>query len=210
MNGIIKVYKSLCSLGFFVKKAVEFLKKDLVMKKVIDGVGEVKVNKSDDYFLSLVTSIMYQQLNGKAAKSIFDRFASACGPVTPVNVLGLNDEVLMGCGVSRQKRSYLKSLAQRFIDDLITPEKFYEMSDQEVIDELVQVRGLGVWSAQMFLMFSLGRLDVFAPLDYGLRKAIQVNYGLENMPSPKEAKVFAERWKPYRTIASLYLWKSVD
>ncbi|MBR9678012.1 MAG: DNA-3-methyladenine glycosylase 2 family protein [Nanoarchaeota archaeon] len=193
-----------------MKKAVEFLKKDLVMKGIIESVGEVKVDKSDDYFLSLVTSIMYQQLNSKAAKSIFDRFAEACGPVTPVNVFGLSDEVLKGCGLSRQKRSYLKSLAEHFLNNIITPGKFHELSDQEVVDELVQVRGLGVWSAQMFLMFSLGRLDVFAPLDYGLRKAIQVNYSLKEMPSPKEAEAFAERWKPYRTIASLYLWKSVD
>ncbi len=126
------------------------------------------------------------------------------------NLSALSIEQLKMAGFSNNKTTYIKDLADKFIDGTIAPRKFKKMDDDEIVETLTKVKGIGPWTAQMFLIFSLNRMDVFAPADYGLRKAIQKIHNLEKLPTPKEAENFAEKWKPYRTIASLYLWKSMD
>ncbi|MFW9922080.1 MAG: DNA-3-methyladenine glycosylase family protein [Candidatus Thorarchaeota archaeon] len=196
------------------EEIIKTLQKDPVMKKILaNAKKEVMVKEStDDCFQSLYETIIYQQLSGKAASSILRKFLTLFpeGKVTPKDVLAKSEEELASAGISRQKRGYLYSLAEKFLDGTITPEKFGSMSDEEIITELVQIKGIGPWSAQMYLMFTLGREDVFAPDDLGLRKAIQVNYNLTELPKPKEAEKIAEQWKPYRTWASLLLWKSIE
>ncbi|MFX1538719.1 MAG: DNA-3-methyladenine glycosylase family protein [Promethearchaeota archaeon] len=196
-----------------MKEAIDFLKKDKVMKAIIEKKGEeIKLSQSDNYFESLLTTIIYQQLSGKAAKSILQKLLALFPEQkpTPELLLKVKEEDLVAAGISRQKRGYLFSLAEKFADGTITTEKFHKMTDEEIIQELVQVKGIGRWSAQMFLMFDLGREDVFAPDDLGLRKALQINYDFDELPKPKEAGKFAERWKPYRTYASIFLWRSIS
>jgi DNA-3-methyladenine glycosylase II len=196
-----------------MKKAMDFLgNNDPVMRRIINEKGKISLKPNKDYFNNLVQSIMYQQLNGKAATVIYNRFLDLfLGKKPDPKLLSrMDEEKLVSAGISRQKRSYLYSLAEKFLDKTITPEGFQKMEDDEIINELVQVRGIGRWSAQMFLIFSLARKDVFAPDDFGLRRAMMLNYKMQGMPKPKEAEEFARMWKPYRTFASLYLWKSVD
>lgn len=187
------------------------LKNDPVMKKLIEKHGPIELKRNNDYFESLVQSIIYQQLHSKAAESIHNKFLSLFkGPITARKVLKIDEEKMSSIGLSRQKTSYLKSLAEYFARGKINPGKFHEMGDEDIINELTKVKGIGEWTAQMFLIFSLARKDVFAPKDFGLRKAIMLNYGMEGMPSPKEAEEFSRKWSPFRTYASLYLWKSTD
>lgn len=194
-----------------MKKALIFLKKDKVMKNLIDTyTEEIKLSESKNHFIDLVETIIYQQLSYKAARTIYKRLVQLFKDQnpTPEKLLKLSEYELASAGVSRQKRNYLYSLAEKFQDGTVNPESYYELSDEEIIDELVQIKGIGRWSAQMFLLFNLGRKDIFAPDDLGLRKAIQLNYNMDEMPKPKEAEVFAERWKPFRSYASVLLWRS--
>lgn len=194
-----------------MKEIMDFLKKDKVLGKIIEKEGELKLKEEKSYFHSLLETIIYQQISWKAAESITNKFLALFpkGKPTPKLLKTLSEEKLASAGISRQKRVYLYSLAEKFLDKTITIENFDEMNNEEIIEELIQVKGIGKWSAQMFLMFTLGREDIFAPDDLGLRKALVINYDFEVLPKPKEAEKFAERWKPYRSYASLYLWRSV-
>ncbi|NHK30813.1 MAG: DNA-3-methyladenine glycosylase 2 family protein [Asgard group archaeon] len=195
-----------------MNKALEFLKKDKVMKRLVETyTEEIKLQENYNHFVDLVETIIYQQISYKAAKTIFERFTQLFKDQKPTSnkLLKLSEEELANAGISRQKRGYLYSLAEKFQDGTVKPEKYEKLSDNEIIDELVQIKGIGKWSAQMFLLFNLGREDIFAPDDLGLRKGIQKQYKLEELPKPKEAEKFAERWKPYRSYASVLLWRSV-
>ncbi len=119
----------------------------------------------------------------------------------------LNEIDLQSAGISRQKRAYCVNLSRKFIDKSINPKKFDQMTDEEIITELIQTKGIGRWTAQMFLIFSLAREDIFAPDDLGLRRAIMLIYGFDELPSAKDLEQFSIRWKPYRSYASLYLWR---
>jgi len=194
-----------------MSKATIFLKKDEILKQIIEKVGEVKLNKSTNYFVSLIEQMIYQQITGKAAATIFQRFKALFPEelITPEALLDLTEAELLSAGISRQKRGYLYSLSEKFIDGTIKPKKFVLMEDEEIIAELIKAKGIGRWTAQMFLIFTLAREDVFAPDDLGLRKAIQLHYKWEELPKPKEVEEFAKRWKPYRSYASHYLWRSL-
>lgn len=194
-----------------MNQVILFLTKDKVMKSIIDKVGEIKLVKNPNYFESLVEQMIYQQITGKAAATIFQRF-KALFPnelITPEELLKLTEDELLSAGISRQKRGYLYSLSEKFIDGTIKPEKFEQMTDEDIIADLIKAKGIGPWTAQMFLIFTLAREDVFAPDDLGLRKAIQLHYKLDELPKPKELEEFAKRWKPYRSYASHYLWRSL-
>lgn len=192
-----------------INKAIDYLSKDKTMKQLI-AVHEKPVLKNrKDYFAVLAHSIIYQQLAGKAAETIYKRFKKLCGRVTAQRVSELNTAQLRSVGLSQNKECYIKDLAGKFIDSTIQARKFKNMNDAEIIEALTRVKGIGEWTAQMFLMFSLNRMDVFAPEDYGLRKAIQKIHNLDKLPTPKEAEEIADKWKPYRTVASLYLWESL-
>jgi len=195
-----------------MKKALEVLGKDPVLKKIIDQLDEeLSLKHSDNYFYDLAEIIIFQQLSGKAARTIFQRLLDLCPErkLTAEAVIALEEDQLAQAGVSRQKRRYLKSLAEKFLDGTIQPEKFPELSDEAILDQLTQVKGIGKWSAQIYMMFSLGREDIFPADDLSLRKALQKNFVLPELPMSKEVEQLAERWQPYRSFAALLLWKSL-
>ena len=181
-------------------------------------------------FHSLAEAIVYQQLNGKAAVTIFKRFAALAGePLTPEGILKLKDEQMRSVGLSKQKSAYLKDLAAKTHAGLLDFSRLSELPDEEVIDHLIQVKGIGVWTAHMFLMFSLRRPNVLPTGDYGVQVAMFKHYldvrrakaasGKSakksrkrkiKLPKPAEMEKIAKSWEPYRSIACWYLWRSLD
>jgi len=164
-------------------------------------------------FQSLAESIIYQQISGGAAASILKKLV-ALWPrkkfPTPDDVLKIKIEKLRTAGVSPQKAAYLKDLAQKFKDGTINPALFPNMSDTEIIEHVVAVKGIGEWTAQMFLMFTLGRPDVLPTGDLGIQKAIQKLFALRTKPSPKKMQKLAKAWEGHRTVACFYLWRTLD
>jgi DNA-3-methyladenine glycosylase II len=192
------------------KKAEKFLFKDRYIGPLIKKYGPCKIvpSKKKDYFKDLVDSIISQQLSGKAAKIIFLRVEEGIGGISPSNILKTQDRKFRKFGLSRQKTSYLKDLAKRTLEKEIEIKKLDGLSDEDVIAELVMIKGIGRWTAEMFLMFSLARQDVFPLDDLGIRKGIVKL--LKRKFNTLKIVEFAERWKPYRTLASWYIWKSLD
>ena len=172
------------------------------------GPCKIKPSKRTDYFLDLVDAIVSQQLSGKAAATIFGRVKEGLGKVVPAKILSTPDAKFRGWGLSRQKTSYLKDLAQKVKEGDLKIEKLDKLPDEEVMEELIAVKGIGRWTAEMFLMFSLARPDTFPIDDLGIQKGIAKL--LKKEISSKKMVNFAERWKPYRTAASWYVWKIVD
>ena len=166
----------------------------------------------ESYFVSLVESIISQQLSVKAADTIYNRFKKLFKKeeITPEEAINLPEEVIRAAGISYQKIKYIKDLADKTLASGIVFEQFEIMTDEEIIEELVKVKGIGRWTAEMFLMFSMGRPDVFSFGDLGLRNAIEKLYKLDHKPTQIEAEKIAEKWKPYRTTACRYLWKSLE
>jgi len=195
-----------------MRKAIHHLKKsDPVLRAVIDRVGPCRMEFGSPEFASLAETIVYQQLNGKAAVTIFNRFAALAGePLTPEGVLKLTDEQLRSVGLSKQKSSYLKDLSAKTAAGLLDFARLPELPDEEVIKHLTQVKGIGVWSAQMFLMFTLRRPDVLPTGDYGIQAAIKKHYKKRKMPKPDVMEKIARPWAPYRSVACWYLWRSLD
>ncbi len=192
------------------KKAQRFLAKDKYLGPLVKKHGpcKIKPSKKKDYFLDLVDAIVSQQLSGKAAATIFGRVKEGLGKVVPSKILSTPDAKFKGWGLSRQKTSYLKDLAKKVKEGDIKIEKLDKLPDEEVMEELLAVKGIGRWTAEMFLMFSLARPDVFPVDDLGIQKGIQRL--LKRRISSQKMGKFAERWKPFRTPASWYVWKIVD
>ena len=162
-------------------------------------------------FHSLAEAIVYQQLNGKAAVTIFKRFTALAGdPVTPRGILKLSGAELRSVGLSKQKSSYLKDLAQRAERGELDFSRLPSLTDDEVIQQLTQVRGVGVWTAHMFLMFTLRRPNVLPTGDYGIQAAIKKHYRKRKLPKPQQMEKIARPWEPYRSVACWYLWRSLD
>jgi DNA-3-methyladenine glycosylase II len=200
--------------GMDLDSAVETLKKrDSVLRHIINRIGPCTLTLEPHAFKALAESILYQQLSIKAASTIVKRF-TALYPERPFpgpeDILNTTDEDLRSAGISGQKARYLKDLSLKFQEGIITPTKFPEMDDEEIIEHLVQVKGIGRWTAEMFLIFSLGRPDVLPVDDFGLRKAVGKHYGTGDLASPEQTRKIAETWQPYRTFATWYLWKSLD
>src|SRR5580700_6043092 len=195
-----------------MRKAVNHLKKsDPILCGIIDRVGPCRMEFGEPQFAALAESIVYQQLNGKAAATIFERFAALAGePLTPEGILNLSDAQLRGVGLSKQKSAYLKDLSAKTAAGLLDFARLPELSDEEVIQHLTQVKGVGVWTAQMFLMFSLRRPNVLPTGDYGVQMAIKKHYKKRKLPKPKDMEKIAKPWVPYRSIACWYLWRSLD
>ncbi len=187
---------------------------DPALARVIHRVGECRFAPKEDhtYFEALARSIVFQQLSGLAANTIYGRFAAlfAPNPPNPATLLALEDEPLRAAGLSRQKIGYLRDLAARCEDGTIRIDSLEALPDDEIIRELVQVRGVGRWTAQMFLIFRLGRPDVLPELDLGIRKAVQQVDALPDMPAPAAVLERGAPWSPYATIASWYLWRSLE
>lgn len=162
-------------------------------------------------FSSVAEAVVYQQLNGKAAVTIFKRFAALAGePITPEGILKLTDAQLRSVGLSKQKSAYLKDLAAKTASGLLDFSRLPELSDEEVIKHLTQVKGIGVWTAHMFLMFSLRRPNVLPTGDYGVQIAVKKHYRKRKLPKPKDMEKIARAWEPYRSVACWYMWRSLD
>jgi DNA-3-methyladenine glycosylase II len=193
-------------------KAVNHLKKcDPVLRAIIERVGPCRMEFGVPEFCSLAEAIVYQQLNGKAAVTIFNRFAALAGnPLTPEGILKLSDEQLRSVGLSKQKSAYLKDLAAKTVAGLLDFSRLHELTDEDVIQHLTQVKGVGVWTAHMFLIFSLRRPNVLPTGDYGVQVAIRKHYKKRKLPKPKDMEKIAKAWAPYRSVACWYLWRSLD
>jgi DNA-3-methyladenine glycosylase II len=190
---------------------------DDVMAALIEEHGALDLEarrrgRPADAYGALLRSIVGQQLSTKAAQSIFGRLTDQFGGKTPTpeELLAADPEVVRSAGLSRPKVSYIRSLAEHVRDGELHLDSLDELSDDEVIAELTAVKGLGVWTAHMFLMFHLRRPDVLAVGDLGIRRAVERQYGLEELPDAETLERLAERWAPYRTLACLYLWHSLD
>jgi len=193
------------------KKAIKILKKDQKLKSIINQVGDFKIKNTKNRFQSLVEAIITQQLSGSAANSITNKFRNLYGSrfPKPIDVLNTTDSKLRKTGMSKMKVSYIKELSKKIEMREFKISSVSRMSDEEIISELTKIRGIGRWTAEMFLIFSLGRLDVLPVGDLGLKKSIQLLYAMSSLPKPDEIQKIAEKWKPYRTIATWYLWKSL-
>lgn len=189
-----------------------FKKVDPLLFSLIQLTNDMKIQHSSNYFLSLCREIMPQQLAGGAARAIFGRFKKLFphGKITPEIVLSLSDETIRGTGASWAKVKYIKDLAQCVKTKTIHLNKLHTLSDKEVLQELIKVKGIGPWTVEMFLMFSLGREDIFSYGDLGLRHAMQKLYKFKKEPTIKQMEKITSKWSPYRTYGALLLWRSID
>jgi DNA-3-methyladenine glycosylase II len=209
-------------------ESIVHLRRDPVLRAVIDTVPEPDHTwdrPRPNHFRSLVVAIMNQQISGKAADTILKRFLELFFPPSgaglskrtaskkfpkPGDVLAISDEKLRTAGLSGMKVAYIKDIARHVAEGELNFRAMKNWTDEEIIQHLVRVKGIGRWTAEMFLMFSLGRQDVFSYGDLGLRNAMQNLYKLKSNPTPEQAEKIAAAWSPYRTLASRYLWASVD
>jgi DNA-3-methyladenine glycosylase II len=196
------------------KKAEGFLLKDRHLSSLVKKHGPCRIapSKVEDYFMDLVESIVEQQLSGKAADTIFRRLKTGVGAgrgrISPTHIIGFPDKKIRGFGLSWAKVKYIKDLSEKVDGGELNLKTINTLSDEEVITELIKVKGIGRWTAEMFLMFSLTRPDIFPVDDLGIRKGLKVvtkkDFSAEKMLA------FSTRWKPYRTIASWYIWRALE
>src|SRR5882672_6915226 len=191
------------------KAIIHLKKKDAVLRGIIEKVGPYRMEFLEPVFSTLVRSIVYQQLSGKVARVIYNRLLEAAdtgGELTPQAILKLTTARLRKIGLSRQKSAYILDLARRTHEGSVVFETIHQLSDQEVIEHLTAVKGIGVWTAHMFLIFALRRTDVLPASDLGVRMAIQKAYQLPELPKPTEIEEMARSWRPYCSVAAWYLW----
>ena len=184
-------------------------KQDPDMAGLIKHNGHIERGSREDYFSSLARTIVGQQISVKAAAKILERFEDVTN-MDPALAINLSDEQVKTIGLSGRKHLYIRDLAEHFVRDSMVFNHLDTLSDNEVIAELTNIKGIGVWTAQMFLMFTLLRMDVFAPDDRGLQLAIQKLYNLADVPKRSELEDISTKWSPYRTTASWHLWRSLD
>ncbi|QDV69166.1 DNA-3-methyladenine glycosylase [Rosistilla carotiformis] len=196
-----------------IQAAIEHLRAaDPVMNGIIDDVGAFAMRLEKDRYTMLVRSIISQQISTGAARSIRMRLVELAGPdgITPTNLSRLSVDDLRTAGISMQKARYLLDLTGKVMAEELQLKSIGRYSDAEVIERLTIVKGIGKWTAQMFLIFSLGRLDVYPHDDLGVRTAIQRRYALETLPAPKTGHEIAALWRPYASVASWYCWQSLE
>ena len=203
-----------------IKKALRHLKKDKLLGKAMvnlpkpdQKIGEDyfgEMNK--DYFPALLRSIIYQQISGKAAKAVEGRFRAVFkdNKPTPKQVLKLDDRDFKSAGISPQKMKYIRDLSEKFINGAINPSYFQKMSDDDIRNHLISVKGVGHWTIDMFLIFTLKRSDVLPTGDLGIAKGFQKIFNLKKLPDARKMERLANSWRPYRSVASWYLWKVAD
>jgi DNA-3-methyladenine glycosylase II len=200
-----------------VTEADEYLRgRDPVLRRLIDSGGPIdpetdRRGSRPDAYEAIARAIVGQQLSTKAAASIWGKLVDAFGGSMPEpgELLAADDDVLRGAGLSRAKVGFLRDLATRIAEGELDLKQLPELSDEDVIAELIQIHGVGRWTAEMFLIFHLGRPDVVSTGDLGIRRAVQIEYGLDELPAPAELERIAEPWRPHRTLACLYLWRSL-
>ena len=184
---------------------------DPVLARIIAEVGPCRIANRPERFPALARAIIFQQLAGRAAQAILNRVIALYPGrpfPSPAQILATPDETLRGAGLSAKKAMYIKDLARHVQDGLLNFHRFAAMDDEEIIADLTRVQGIGRWTAEMFLMFNLGRPDVLPTGDLGFRNAVMRHYGMRKMPKPEKLHKLAEPWRPYRSAAVWYLWQS--
>jgi DNA-3-methyladenine glycosylase II len=185
-------------------------RRDPVLRKLIKAYPDASLGGRGDAFQTLARSIVGQQISVKAAQAVWNRFETCAVKVTPANIVALTPESIRACGFSGMKVSYVKDLAERFHSGAIKPRRWSRMKDEAIIEDLIQVRGIGRWSVEMFLIFHLMRPDVLPLDDLGLRRAIERNYNGGEPLTRDEMRTLGEKWAPHRSAATWYLWRSLD
>jgi DNA-3-methyladenine glycosylase II len=188
----------------------ELMKRDRIMRKVIPQFGDLHLFRRDEPFVTLARSIISQQISVKAAEGAWKRILEVCPKCTPAQVLKAGNDNLAACGLSKRKAEYIVDLAEHFKAKRVHVDKWEEMADEDVIAELTQIRGIGRWTAEMFLIFNLLRPNILPLDDTGLLKGISVNYFSGEPVSRSDAREVAANWEPWRTVATWYLWRSLD
>lgn len=195
----------------FAAAATEVARRDPVMAELMSRTGRFRLPRpTTDHFGALAESILYQQLAGAAAAAIHRRFVALFdGDLSPEAVLSVPEERLRGAGLSGSKAASIRDLAAKVADETVPLDHINRLPDQKIIERLTVVRGIGRWTAEMFLIFQLRRLDVWPVDDYGVRKGYALAYGLPGLLTPKQLQVEGERFRPYRTVAAWYCWRAV-
>lgn len=195
-----------------MQEAIQHLRRsDPILSEIIDRVGAYGIQFREPDFETLVKSIVYQQLSGRVAGVIFARLLHAAGgAITPPNILKLRPSRMRTLGLSTQKTAYIRDLARHTRDGRVVFDELHHLADAEVIERLTQVKGIGVWTVHMFLIFALRRPDILPVGDLGIRNAMRRAYRLAELPKPAEMEEIATRWRPYCSVASWYLWRSLE
>ena len=196
-----------------IESGLDLLKRDKNMRVLINKYGSPDYNLRQDYYQSLLRSIVFQQLSGKAAQTIYERFENLIPKTSnlcPNEVLKLDEDEMRKAGLSFRKIEYIRNLSDYFENNPLQKKDVERMTDQEISKELIQIKGIGHWTVDMFLMFTLNRADIFPFTDLGIQKGIMKILKKKNLPSKKEMVNCSSKWKPYRTIACWYLWRMVD
>jgi DNA-3-methyladenine glycosylase II len=188
------------------------MRSDPVMREIVKAAGPLEMQVSGQPYQALIRSILYQQLAGAAAAAIERRFLALSDNriPTPAQLVAYSDEELRSAGVSRQKAGYLRSIAQHFADGHLSDRKLARAGDDEIIEAVTQIKGVGRWTADMLLMFCIGRPDVLPVGDLGIQNSMKAAYGLKAPPKPDEMVAIAEPWRPYRSAGAWYLWRRGD
>lgn len=195
---------------YWEQACADLMKRDRILKKLIPQFGPVHLKARGDPFVTLARSIIGQQISVKAAQSVWERVLAACPDIVPAAVVALGYERLAACGLSRRKAEYILDLGQHFVGGALHVDRWAAMDDEDVIEELTRIRGIGRWTAEMFLIFNLMRPDVLPLDDLGLIKAISVNYFSGEPVTRSEAREVAANWEPWRTVATWYMWRSLE
>ncbi len=195
---------------YWEEAKLELMKRDRIMRRLIPQFGDLQLVGRGEPFVTLARSIVGQQISVKAAQAVWERLLAACPRMTPAAVQKLGLEKLAGCGLSKRKAEYLTDLSLHFRDGSVHEKDWSSMDDEAVIAELVQIRGIGRWTAEMFLIFNLLRPNILPLDDIGLLRGISINYFSGEPVSRSDAREVAANWEPWRTVATWYLWRSLD
>jgi len=195
---------------YWLKGKRELSKKDPVIKLLITQFNKENLKIKNSPYKTLINSIIGQQISVKAADSVRKKFYTGCKPINPTNIAKINVRTIRKAGLSKQKAQYIKNISNYFLNNKSSAKKFNNMNDQEIIAELTTIKGVGVWTAEMFLIFALGRPNVLPVQDLGLIKAISLSYKSGKKVSTKDLKKLNDKWSPHSTIATWYLWRSLD
>lgn len=196
--------------AYWDKACADLVKRDRILKKLIPKFGPAHLVKRGDPFVTLARSVVGQQISVPSAQSLWARIEAACPKLAPQPVIRLGADKLIACGLSKRKTEYILDLAQHFVSGALHVDKWTSMDDEDVIAELTQIRGISRWTAEMFLIFNLSRPDVLPLDDPGLIRAISVNYFSGEPVTRSEAREVAANWEPWRTVATWYMWRSLD
>ncbi|KAB0648900.1 DNA-3-methyladenine glycosylase 2 family protein [Burkholderia territorii] len=196
--------------AYWDKACADLVKRDRILKKLIPKFGPAHLVKRGDPFVTLARSVVGQQISVPSAQALWARIEDACPKLAPQPVIRLGADKLIACGLSKRKTEYILDLAQHFVSGALHVDKWMSMDDEDVIAELTQIRGISRWTAEMFLIFNLSRPDVLPLDDPGLIRAISVNYFSGEPVTRSEAREVAANWEPWRTVATWYMWRSLD